>query len=70
MVHSNASLVEMIREDLAAERKAIHSYLDALRYLGDQDPTSSEMYKAILAVEERHAGELAALLTAQPGGSP
>jgi bacterioferritin len=64
---AGASLIEMIREDLVAERIAIDSYLGALRYLGDQDPTTSEMLKAILGVEERHADELADLLTDLPG---
>jgi len=63
---ADIALVQMIREDLVAERIAIDSYLDALRYLGDQDPTTSEMLKAILGVEERHADELADLLTGLP----
>jgi bacterioferritin (cytochrome b1) len=64
---ADRALVQMIREDLVAERIAIDSYLDALRYLGDQNPTTSEMLKAILGVEERHADELADLLTDLPG---
>ena len=31
-----SALIEMIREDLVAERIAIDSYLGALRYLGDR----------------------------------
>ena len=61
------ALVQMIREDLVAERIAIDSYLDALRCLGDQDPTTAGMLKAILVGEERHADELALLLTSRPG---
>ena len=56
------SLVEMIQEDLVAERIAVDSYREMIQYLGDQDPTTSQMLKKILAVEEEHADELADLL--------
>ena len=56
------SLSSMIREDLIAERIAIDSYRDMINYLGTDDPTTSNMLKAILAVEEQHADELADLL--------
>lgn len=56
------SLSSMIREDLIAERIAIDSYRDMINYLGTDDPTTSTMLKAILAVEEEHADELADLL--------
>ena len=49
------SLVEMIKEDLVAERIAIDSYREMIQYLADQDPTTSHMLRAILAVEEEHA---------------
>jgi bacterioferritin len=45
------SLVEMIKEDLVAERIAIDSYRELIQYLGEQDPTTSRMLKEILAVE-------------------
>ena len=64
---ADRALVRMIRADLVAERIAIDSYLDALKYLGDQDPTTSGMLKTILGVQERHADELADLLTDLPG---
>jgi bacterioferritin len=60
------SLPEMIKEDLVAERIAIDSYRELIRYLGDQDPTTSRMLKEILAVEENHADELADLLVGLP----
>lgn len=60
------SLVEMIKEDLVAERIAIDSYREMIQYLGDQDTTTSDMLKAILAVEEQHADELADLLAEKP----
>ena len=56
------SLRDMIREDLVAERVAINSYRDLIRYLGSDDPTTSDMLKGILAVEEEHADDLADLL--------
>jgi bacterioferritin len=62
------TLPEMIRENLVAERIAIDSYRDMIRYLGDQDPTTSDLLKQILAVEEEHADELADLLDGLPQG--
>jgi bacterioferritin len=61
------SLIDMIKEDLVAERIAIDSYGEMVRYLGDKDPTSRRMMEGILAVEEQHADELAELLTQMPG---
>ncbi len=63
------SLVEMIREDLVAERIAIDSYREVISYLGDKDPTSSQMLKGILAVEEQHADELSDLLQGLPAAA-
>jgi bacterioferritin len=60
------TLVDMIKEDLVAERIAIDSYREMVQYLGDQDPTTSQMLKGILAVEEKHADELADLLQDLP----
>jgi len=60
------TLVEMIKEDLIAERIAIDSYRELIQYLGQQDPTTSKMLKDILAVEEEHADELADLLVGLP----
>jgi bacterioferritin len=56
------SLVDMIKEDLVAERIAIDSYREMIQYLGDQDPTTRTMLESILAVEEEHADELVDLL--------
>lgn len=60
------SLVDMILEDLVAERIAIDSYRDIIQYLGDQDPTTRRMLETILAVEEGHADEMADLLQGLP----
>jgi bacterioferritin len=56
------SLVDMIKEDLVAERIAIDSYADMARYFGDKDPTTRRMIEGILAMEEKHADDLAKLL--------
>ena len=58
------SLTEMIREDLVAERIAIESYSEIIRYLGDNDPTSRRMMEDILANEEEHAEDMKSLLEA------
>lgn len=57
-----SSLVDMIKEDLVAERIAIDSYGEVIRYLGNDDPTTRRMLEEILAVEEEHAEDLAGLL--------
>ncbi len=56
------SLIEMIQEDLVAERVAIDSYREMIRFLGNDDPTSRRMLEGILAVEEEHADDLVTLL--------
>jgi len=56
------SLTEMIKEDLVAERIAIDSYREMIRYFGNDDPTSRHMMEGILAVEEEHADDLVTLL--------
>ena len=56
------SLVDMIREDLIAERIAVESYSEIIRYLADNDPTSRRLMESILAKEEEHAEEMKTLL--------
>jgi bacterioferritin len=58
------TLLDMIKEDLVAERIAIDSYAEMVRYLGQGDPTTRRMLEGILAMEEQHADDLARLLTA------
>ena len=55
-------LLDMIKEDLVAERVAIASYQEIIRWLGDNDSTSRRMIEEILAVEEEHADDLLTLL--------
>ncbi len=57
-----ATLNEMIKEDLIAERVAIESYREMVGYLAEQDPTTRRMIEQILASEEEHADDLSSLL--------
>ena len=56
------TLTDMIKEDLVAERIAIDSYRDLIKYFGNDDPTSRRLMESILAVEEEHADDLVNLL--------
>lgn len=55
-------LSEMIKEDLVAERIAIETYSEIVRWLGDDDPTTRRLIEGILEVEEEHADDMAGLL--------
>ena len=55
-------LVDMIKEDLVAERVAIDSYREMIEYIGDKDTTTKRMLEGILAMEEEHADDLVGLL--------
>jgi bacterioferritin len=59
-----SSLADMIREDLIAERIAIESYREIIKFFAEKDPTSRVMLEEILAKEEEHADELTDLLFA------
>jgi bacterioferritin len=59
---ASEALVDMIREDLVAERIAIQSYNEIARWLGEKDPTTRNLIESILAVEEEHADDLLSLL--------
>jgi bacterioferritin len=56
------NLVDMIKEDLIAERIAIDSYREMIEYIGDKDTTTKRMLEGILAMEEEHADDLVGLL--------
>ncbi len=56
------TLLEMVKEDLVAERIAIATYSEIVRWLADEDPTTRRMIEDILAVEEEHADDMARLL--------
>ncbi len=57
-----ATLEDMIKEDLIAERIAIETYSEIARWISDSDPTTRRMIEGILEVEEEHATELSDLL--------
>jgi bacterioferritin len=66
-----ANLLDMIKEDLVAERIAIESYGEIVRYLGGNDPTTRRMMEEILAKEEEHADDLRTLIeTLSKTGAP
>lgn len=58
-------LVDMIKENLVAERIAIDSYKQMIEYVGEKDPTTRRMLEAILEKEEEHADDMANLLSNQ-----
>jgi bacterioferritin len=55
-------LVSMIKENLIAERIAIESYTEIIRFLGEKDVTSRRLMESILGVEEEHANDMLDLL--------
>jgi len=55
-------LIDMIKEDLVAERIAIDSYREMVAYCGTEDPTTRRMLEEILGVEEEHAEDLVSML--------
>ena len=61
------NLVDMIRENLVAERIAIEHYRDLIRYFGEKDPTTRRMLEHVLAQEEEHANDMHDLLVAHEG---
>ena len=54
-------LTDMLAEDLIAERIAIDTYREIIRYLGDQEPTTRQLIEKIMSAEQGHAEELASL---------
>jgi len=60
------TIPDMLREDLVAERIAVESYSDIVRWLGNDDPTTRSMMEGILAKEEQHADDLVTLLAGYP----
>ncbi|HSR07906.1 MAG TPA: ferritin-like domain-containing protein [Bryobacteraceae bacterium] len=56
------TLLDMVREDLVAERIAVESYSEIIRYLGNDDPTTRRMLETIMAKEEEHADDMKKIL--------
>ena len=61
------NLVEMIKENLVAERIAVDHYRELIRYFGNNDPGTRNMIEGILRVEEEHANDMHDLLVAHEG---
>jgi bacterioferritin len=59
-----SSLIDMIRENLVAERIAIDSYREIIGYFGENDPTTRVLFEEILEKEEEHANDMQDLLAA------
>jgi len=59
---TSSDLLEMITENLVAERVAIESYSEIIGWLGDGDPTTRRMLETILASEEEHAEDMLSFL--------
>ncbi len=62
-----SNLVEMIKENLIAERIAIDHYRELIRFFGENDPGTRVMLEGILVVEEEHANDMHDLLVAHVG---
>jgi bacterioferritin len=60
---SGGDLPTMIKEDLVAERIAIDTYGEIVRWLGEEDPTSRRLMESLLEKEEEHANDLNDLLS-------
>ena len=64
---SAGNLIEMIKENLIAERIAVDHYRELVRYFGNNDPGTRSMLEGILMVEEEHANDMHDLLVAHEG---
>src|SRR6476661_8112677 len=62
-----ANLIEMIKENLVAERIACDHYRELVRFFADRDPTTRVMMESILTKEEEHANDMHDLLVAHEG---
>jgi bacterioferritin len=63
---ASLDLVEMLKEDLIAERVAVASYTEIVQWLGDKDPTTRRVFEELLAQEEEHADDLRGFLARIP----
>ncbi len=61
------SLVDMIKENLIAERIAVDHYRELIRFFAEDDPSTRRMLEWILSVEEEHADDMHDLLVAHEG---
>jgi bacterioferritin len=61
------NLVDMIKENLIAERIAVDHYRELIRYFGNDDPGTRTMLEGILVIEEEHVNDMHDLLVAHEG---
>ncbi len=61
------NLIEMIKENLVAERIAVEHYRELIRFFADKDPVTRVMMEGILVTEEEHANDMHDLLVSQKG---
>ena len=61
------NLIEMIKENLIAERIAVDHYRELVRYFGSDDPGTRTLMEGILTIEEEHANDMHDLLVAHEG---
>lgn len=61
------NLVDMIKENLIAERIAVDHYRELIRFFRDRDPATRVMLEGILLKEEEHANDMHDLLVAHEG---
>lgn len=64
---TSEDLLDLIRENLVAERIAVDHYRELIRYFGDNDPATRTMMESLLAVEEEHASDMVDLLAIHGG---
>jgi len=64
--YGNATeLLDMIKENLIAERIAVEHYRELIRYCGNDDPSTRVMLEGILSTEEEHANDMLDLLSSR-----
>ncbi len=61
------NLVDMIKENLIAERIAVEHYQEVVRYFANKDPTTRHLIEKILQKEEEHANDMHDLLVSHEG---
>jgi len=65
-----ADLIDMIKENLVAERIAIETYREMVRYFAPHDPTTRRLFERVLAKEEEHANDMQDLLASHQPHAP
>jgi bacterioferritin len=60
--YTSTEVVDMLKENLLAERIVVETYREIVRWLADDDPTSRHLIERMLEQEENHAHQLRGLL--------